>query len=266
MKKYIPENPVFSTEFNIIERADLVNAQTHNASVMQLMDNEAALKKQIDSCLGSVEGDKPQFADGIKSDNVVDAVNEVFQLGSEKKAQLAENLTAMGTTSSADETWEQLLDKVLDMTDTSGDTVTAPVLLTGYTAHDASGEQIGGNMPEMAAVTVEAVSTTQDSEYTYLEMPEGHYDAASKVRTKNSNITPQYTYQTLNLEFGADSTLTKTAYTSFPNKALGVSKQSHAWGGKTRYNISVTGNTITYSRDASTSNVSTCLSVTFIGY
>ena len=89
---------------------------------------------------------------------------------------------------------------------------------------------------------------------------------ADLVGQINSNITPQYTYQTLNLEFGADSTLTKTAYTSFPNKALGVSKQSHAWGGKTRYNISVTGNTITYSRDASTSNVSTCLSVTFIGY
>lgn len=188
MKKYTPENPVFSAEFNIIERADLVNAQSHNASVMQLMDNEVALKNQIDNCLGSMEGDKPQFADGIKSDNVVDAVNEVFGLCNENKQKLVDNLIAMGVQASTSETWKELLNKVLDMTDTSSDTVTAPVLLTGYTAHDASGEQIEGDMPEMAAVTVEATSTTQDDSYTYLGLPEGHYSEESKVRTKNSNL------------------------------------------------------------------------------
>ncbi|MDE7028862.1 MAG: hypothetical protein K2P63_02660 [Lachnospiraceae bacterium] len=188
MIKYTPENPVFSSEINIVERADLINSDIHNTSIKQLIGNEVALKNQLDSCIGNVEGDKPQFTDGIKSEDVVSAINEVFLLGSEKKAQLAANLTAMGIQVSASDTWDVLLDKILDMTDTSNDTVTAPALLEGYTAHDATGGQIEGEMPEMAAVTVDAVSTTQDNDYTYLGLPGGHYDENSKVRTKNSNM------------------------------------------------------------------------------
>lgn len=212
MKEYTPQNPVFSDKFNLVERADSVNAQIHNTSVRQAMDNTVALKNQIDSYMGSTEGGKPQFVDGIKSDNVVGAVNEVFQLGGEKKAQLVENLTAMGVQASTSDTWDELLEKILDMTDTSGDTVTAPVLLTGYTAHDASGEQISGDMPEMAAVTVEAVSTTQDSEYTYLGLPEGHYSDDSKVRTKNSNLG-------VNFEI-VETQAFRVAWNSVPSKTL----------------------------------------------
>lgn len=170
MKKYTPDKPAFSNEFNIMERADLVNAQNHNASVIQLMDNEVALKKQIDSCLGSIEGDKPQFADGIKADNVVDAVNEVFQLGSEKKAQLAENLTAMGVASSASETWEQLLDKILDMTDTSKDTVTAAALLAGYTAHNAAGNKITGTLADKTGVADYSAEASLDATNSRLKL------------------------------------------------------------------------------------------------
>lgn len=222
MKEYTPQNPVFSDKFNLVERADNVNAQIHNASVKQAMDNTVALKKQLDSYMGSVEDGKPQFADGIESGDVVGAINEVFTLGSEKKAQLVENLTAMGMQASTSDTWEVLLEKILDMTDTSGDTVTAPVLLTGYTAHDASGEQINGVMPEMATVTVEAVATTQDSEYTYLGMPEGHYDENSKVRTKNSNLSVTSIVVPVSLQTNASEAIRLYGTLAFPFSAQSV--------------------------------------------
>lgn len=128
------------------------------------------------------------FVEGIEADNIIGAINEVFQLGSEKKNKLVENLTVMGIKASTDETWEELLDKVLDMTDTSKDTVTAEVLLEEYTAHDAKGEPITGIMPERASVTVDTTGVTQDSSYTYFGVPEGHYDENSKVRAINSDL------------------------------------------------------------------------------
>lgn len=124
--------------------------------------------------------------------NLVGALNEVFMLGNEKKRKLTENLIAMGMEASVSDTWEQLLDKVLEMTDTSGDTVTAATLLAGYTAHNAAGEQITGVIPQRAGVTVDATATTQDDAYTYFNMPPGHYDANSKVRSANSNLTGNY--------------------------------------------------------------------------
>ena len=128
------------------------------------------------------------FVEGIEADNIIDAINEVFQIGNEKKNKLVENLVAMGISASTEETWEELLNKVLDMTDTSDDTVTKAVLLENYTAHDASGAQITGDMPERASVTVDTTGVTQDSSYTYFGVPEGHYDKNSKVRAINSDI------------------------------------------------------------------------------
>lgn len=170
MKTYTPENPVFSDKFNIIERADLVNSRNHNLSVMQLMDNEVALKNQLDSCLGSTEGDKLQFADGINADNVVDAVNEVFRLGSETKSKLAENLTAIGIASSAGETWEQLLGKVLDLTDTSKDTITADALLSGYTAHNAAGSKITGTLADKTGTADHGTEASLDTANKWLKL------------------------------------------------------------------------------------------------
>ena len=148
------------------------------------------LNDQMDKCFGGIDtSDDIGFDEGIKANNVVDAINEVFQSGSEKKNKLVENLTAMGIQASTEETWEALLDKVLDMTDTSQDTVTAAALLDGYTAHDATGEQITGEMPEWANVTVDTTGVTQDDEYTYAGIPEGHYNESSKVRLINSDLT-----------------------------------------------------------------------------
>lgn len=45
--------------------------------------------------------------------NLVAAINETFQFGSEKKAKLVENLTARGITCSTNDSWETLLGYIL---------------------------------------------------------------------------------------------------------------------------------------------------------
>ena len=149
MKYYTSDNPVFSDKILIVERADLVNYANKTESDKQLLQNDLVLKARIDKYLGSDDNPEgPEFAEGIQSEDVIGAINEVFQLGSEKKKQLAENLTALGITSSANETWEQLLGKVLDLIDPSKDTVTAETLLSGYTAHNAAGTKITGTLAD----------------------------------------------------------------------------------------------------------------------
>lgn len=171
-----------------VGNAENVSVEIDQAAIATI-GNIQDLQKQIDEIWGKdADGNSPGFAEGIESDNVIGAINEVFTLGSESKQKLVDNLIAMGIDASTEESWGTLLDKVLDMTDTSEDTVTAEALLAGHTAHNAAGEQITGSMPEWAGATVDATETTQDSEYTYLGMPEGHYDVASRVRTKNSNL------------------------------------------------------------------------------
>ncbi|MDE6055698.1 MAG: hypothetical protein K2G55_18525 [Lachnospiraceae bacterium] len=152
-----------------------------------------AMQKQLDKVLGNnSDGDGLGFAEGIKSNNIIDALNEVFTLGSDNKQKLVDNFTAMGMHASTDDSWGTLINKILDMTDTSKDTVTVDVLLAGYTAHDATGELVNGGMDEYAAVTVDATNVTQDSDYTYFEMPAGHYDENSKVRSQNSNLKSNF--------------------------------------------------------------------------
>ena len=46
---------------------------------------------------------------------LVAAINETFQLGSEKKAKLVENLTAMGITCSTEDSWTTLLGYILNI-------------------------------------------------------------------------------------------------------------------------------------------------------
>lgn len=80
---------------------------------------------------------------------LVGAINEVFQLGSERKTTLVENLTAMGVTCSTDEDWSSLLAKVLTIftgTDTSEGNLAAADLLYGKMGFGASGKVIG-SMP-----------------------------------------------------------------------------------------------------------------------
>ncbi len=149
MRDYTIENPIFSDKISIVEEDDLVSAENDTAASKQLLQNDLVLQARMDKYLGSDDNTEgPEFAEGIQSEDVIGAINEVFQLGSEKKKQLVENLTALGITASTGETWEMLLGKVLDLIDPSKDTVTAETLLNGYTAHNAAKTKITGTLAD----------------------------------------------------------------------------------------------------------------------
>ncbi len=133
------------------------------------------LGNKVNNCLGSDNGDVPGFAEGLEAENVIDAINKLFTQGNENKQTLVDNLIAMGIQASTDDTWGTLLDKVLDMTDTSRDTVTAATLLAGYTAHNASGDPITGTMPEKGAWTA---NTTGNGN---VPIPAGHHNGQGYV-------------------------------------------------------------------------------------
>ncbi len=133
------------------------------------------LGNKVNNCLGSDNGDVPGFAEGLEAENVIDAINKLFTQGNENKQTLVDNLIAMGIQASTDDTWGTLLDKVLDMTDTSRDTVTAAALLAGYTAHNASGDPITGTMPEKGAWTA---NTTGNGN---VPIPAGHHNGQGYV-------------------------------------------------------------------------------------
>ncbi|MDE7322768.1 MAG: hypothetical protein K2N73_08510 [Lachnospiraceae bacterium] len=161
MRDYTSENPTFSEKICIVEESDLVNAENDAAASKQLLQNDLVLSARLDKCLGSA-GNRLELDEGIQSDTLIGAVNEVFQLGSESKQKLVENLTAMGVAASTDDTWGTLLDKILDMTDTSKDTVTAAALLSGYTAHDAAGVKITGTLADKSVTTDHSASASLD--------------------------------------------------------------------------------------------------------
>lgn len=76
-----------------------------------------------------------------------------------------------------------------DLASQTPGTADAGGILSGLKAWVA-GKLIDGAMKDRRGVTVTAASVAQDNEYTYLTIPEeGCYDANSKVRTINSNIS-----------------------------------------------------------------------------
>ena len=164
MKDYTSDNPAFSDTIPIVERADLVNYENKTKAEKQLLQNDLVLKKQMDTCLGENGRDgNLGLAEGIKADDLVGAVNEVFTLGSEKKKQLVENLTALGITASTGETWETLLNKVLSLINTSSDTVTTETLLSGYTAHNAAGAKITGTFADKTGTADHSAEASIDA-------------------------------------------------------------------------------------------------------
>lgn len=79
-----------------------------------------------------------------------------------------------------------------DLASQTAGTATAGGILQGLKAWVA-GRMIDGTMKDRRGVTVTAGAVTQDNEYTYLSIPEeACYNANSKVRTPNSNISRRY--------------------------------------------------------------------------
>ena len=79
-----------------------------------------------------------------------------------------------------------------DLASQTPGTAGAGGILEGLKAWVA-GKLIDGTMKDRRGVTVTASAVTQDDEYTYLTVPEeACYDANSMLRTKNSNLTPEF--------------------------------------------------------------------------
>lgn len=76
-----------------------------------------------------------------------------------------------------------------DLASQTPGTAAAGGILSGLKAWVA-GQLINGAMKDRRGVTVTAGAVTQDDEYTYLTVPEeACFNASSKLRTKNSNIS-----------------------------------------------------------------------------
>ncbi len=83
MRDYTIENPIFSDKISIVEEDDLVSAENDTAASKQLLQNDLVLQARMDKYLGSDDNTEgPEFAEGIQSEDVIGAINEVFQLGS----------------------------------------------------------------------------------------------------------------------------------------------------------------------------------------
>ncbi|MDE7202407.1 MAG: hypothetical protein K2O91_11030, partial [Lachnospiraceae bacterium] len=177
MREYTAKKPVFADKISIVEEDDLVNAENDTAAAKQLLQNDLALAARIEKLFGS---NNLEFVEGIKADNVIDAINEVFQSGNEVKNNLVDNFVARGVSASTDETIGQLIDKILDMADTSRDTVISGVLLEGYTAHDAAGKPITGDMTECGAWTGKTTGSGN------VAIPAGHHNGKGYVSGKGA--------------------------------------------------------------------------------
>ena len=79
-----------------------------------------------------------------------------------------------------------------DLASQTPGTAAAGGILSGLKAWVA-GQLINGSMKDRRGVTVTAGAVTQDDEYTYLTIPEeACFNASSKLRTKNSNISSNF--------------------------------------------------------------------------
>lgn len=121
-------------------------------------------------------------------------LEECFQRGNEVKEGLVSKLVAMEVEADTSESFEELFDKMDDIStgvDTSGDTVVADVLLEGYTAHDASQEQIVGTLADKTVIEEYTAATSLDSTNNELQMTipaVGKYGTGNKLKATFATI------------------------------------------------------------------------------
>ena len=84
----------------------------------------------------------------------------------------------------------EAVNNIQNLFETSADaTASSSDILAGKTAYNGT-VLLTGSMKDRRGITVTAGATTQDDEYTYLTIPEeACFNASSKLRTKNSNIS-----------------------------------------------------------------------------
>jgi hypothetical protein len=84
----------------------------------------------------------------------------------------------------------EAVNNIQNLFETSADaTASSSDILAGKTAYNGT-VLLTGSMKDRRGITVTAGATTQDDEYTYLTIPEeACFNASSKLRTKNSNLS-----------------------------------------------------------------------------
>lgn len=106
-------------------------------------------------------------------DIIDEKMQEVFLRGNEVKEGLVSKLVAMDIEADTSETFEELFDKMDDIStgvDTSGDTVVEGALLEGYTAHNANQDQITGTLPDKTDTANYSATASLDSTNSRLKM------------------------------------------------------------------------------------------------
>ncbi len=85
------------------------------------------------------------------------------------------------------------VNNIQNLFETSADATASPSdILAGKTAYNGT-VLLTGSMKDRRGMTVTSGTVTQDDEYTYLTVPEeACFNASSKLRTKNSNISRRY--------------------------------------------------------------------------
>ncbi len=194
MKKneYTTETPVFSERLDILDPTDPGHADILNPINKQIFENTLYLKGKINEYIGNTDNpNNPDsgmgFVEGIKADNVVGAINEVFQSGNKKKQKLVSNLVAMGIEADTSDTWEQLLDKM-------------PMVFGSiYDAFVAAGVTPTAQTPEALVV---AISTLKQQSYN-----SGKADGAASPADRAISVRGEIvndgrgTYQGLRINF-----------------------------------------------------------------
>ncbi len=147
--------------------------------------------------------------------NMGKRVSECFQSASDGKNLLADAITGKGVPTEANDTFATMAENISNIKEaddsineespnyrtgynagvaaTKKGTAGTGDVLTGKTFTNASSVEAAGAMANKGAVTVDSGPVTQDDTYTYLAVPAAaFYNANSKLRTKNSNISRRY--------------------------------------------------------------------------
>ena len=204
------------TQLGVVKSSDdvQVNQVTGKMTVPKLSVHDREI-----SSIQDKQGDITKLQTEDKT-SLVTAINEVFQLGSEKKSKLVENLTAMGVTCSTTETWEVLLGKILDIVmgsdiNISDGNVDASGIIKGAIGYNKNGRVVG-TMPNRAVASVNGgdgdsilhpswpeqtmtkhtllqygpygPTTDELTNKIIMRTPEGYYDSNSRVYAEPSEM------------------------------------------------------------------------------
>lgn len=108
------DKPVSTAQQKAIDdaTADMITSEASEQSVESAGGEEPEISPLVKSYVESVTGNLENLSTNSKK-SLVEAINETFQLGSEMKKTLVENLTAKGVSCSTSESWTTLLGYIL---------------------------------------------------------------------------------------------------------------------------------------------------------